>query len=97
MLEISKLASKIIPPIMPLPMRGRVCGFNVARHMYRQRYAGCDHRPPIVVKLKAGPAIAPDPVDAEPQQIRRRMPVEMMLKDISDQVTLPELRSQSSS
>lgn len=97
MLEISKLAPKIIPRIIPLLMRGGVCGFHSARHMYRQEYAGGGDHLPIVVKLKAGPAIAPDPVDEEPQTIRRGMPVEVMLEDISDQVTLPEFRPQSSS
>jgi len=97
MLEISILASGIIPHIMPLSMRGKACGLNAARHMYKEEYAGCGHRPAIVVKLKAGSAIALDPIDGKPQQIRRGMPVGMMLEDISDQVTLPELRSQSPS
>lgn len=95
--EIDRSTPNVHPLKDASPGRDGVYGSEAARDMHNRNYAGDDFSPAAVVKLKTGPAITPDSISIELGPLRCGMPVEVVLENINDQVTLAEFRPRTSS
>lgn len=72
--------------------RGEIFTFNVMHQVYHPAFA---HEVPyavVVVKLDEGPKITSNLVDFPVDQIRVGLPVEVVFRKMSDDVTLPMFR-----
>jgi uncharacterized OB-fold protein len=72
--------------------RGEIFSFNVMHQVYHPAFATEVPYAVVVVKLEEGPKITSNLVDCPIDRIRIGLPVEVVFRKMSDDVTLPMFR-----